>query len=105
MDSTKDQSIKKSKGKKIKRTNTKENFTYQELEARYEKLYKENSELDKKIAGFEAKGVSTDLQPQMQALHEYNEMKDLTQMVLGYLADAEQITVGDLHRRYSLPLE
>lgn len=102
MDSTKNRP---SKRKQAKRTNTKENFTYQELQARYQKLLKENSQLDKKIAEFEAKGVTTDLQPQMQALHEYNEMKDLTQTILGYLGDAEQITVGELHRRYNLPLE
>ncbi|KAJ8944518.1 hypothetical protein NQ318_011776 [Aromia moschata] len=77
----------------------------QKLLARYEKLLKENSQLDKEIADLVSKGVTADLQPQMQALHEYNEMKDLTQLVLGYLADAENVTVSDLHRRYDLPTE
>lgn len=51
------------------------------------------------------KGVTEDLKPEMQALHEYNDIKDVTQMILGYLADAENCTVAELHRRYNLPLE
>lgn len=72
---------------------------------RYKKLKQREAELDLEIAGLENKGVTTDLTPQMHALHNYNEMKDLTQFVLGYLASVEQTTVAELHERYSLPLE
>lgn len=72
---------------------------------RCNKLKEKEAELDLKIAELRKKGVSTDLTPQMQALHDYNEMKDLTQFVLGYLATVEQTTVGELHERYNLPLE
>lgn len=74
------------------------------LVERYESLKAREEELDRAIAELEEKGVNADLTPQMQALHRYNEMKDLTQFVLGYLASAEQTTVGLLHERYRLPL-
>lgn len=91
--------------KKINRIDSKETSSSLELKARYERLLKESSELDRQIEGLEIKGVTTDLKPQMEILHEYNDMKDLTQMVLGYLADAEQVTVGELHRRFGLPMD
>ncbi|KAJ8960659.1 hypothetical protein NQ314_006051 [Rhamnusium bicolor] len=105
MDCSKNKLSTKSRDKKLKKSVSKENLSYWELKGRYEKLLKENSQLDKEIAELEGKGVTTDLQPQMQALHEYNEMKDLAQMIFGYLADAEQVTVSELHRRYNLPME
>lgn len=71
----------------------------------YKSLREKEAKLDAEISDLEKRGVSTDLTPHMQALHEYNEMKDLTQFVLGYLANAEQTTVGVLHERYGLPLE
>lgn len=76
-----------------------------DLVERYQKLKQREVELDLEIAKLEEKGVSTDLRPQMQALHNYNEMKDLAQFVLGYLASVEQVTVAALHERYNLPLE
>lgn len=75
------------------------------LQAKYQALLRENAELDRQIEDFEARGVTTDLQPQMKALHEYNEMKDLTQTVLSYLANAEQTSITELHLRYNLPLD
>lgn len=50
-------------------------------------------------------GITEDLQPEMQALHDYNDVKDATQLILGYLADVENCSVTDLHKRYNLPLE
>ncbi|KAJ8966895.1 hypothetical protein NQ317_003929 [Molorchus minor] len=105
MEHFKSSSSKKIKQKKIKRADSKESCTLSELKARQEKLLKEDLQLNKEIEDLQTRGISTDLQPQMQALHEYNEMKDLTQMVLGYLADAEHVTVSELHKRYDLPME
>lgn len=73
-------------------------------EEQLEALKSKEKELDREIAELLAKGIDADLQPQMQALHRYNEMKDSTQMVLGYLADVEQTTVTELHKRFDLPL-
>lgn len=74
------------------------------LEVQLNKLRAEELVLDEKIECLLRNGVTTDLKPEMQALHDYNEMKDLTQIVLGYLADSEQCTVLELHKRYNLPL-
>lgn len=91
--------------KKINRIDSKETSSNLELKARYERLLKESSELDRQIQELESKGITTDLKPQMEVLHEYNDMKDLAQMVLGYLADVEHVTIGELHRRFKLPMD
>lgn len=75
------------------------------LQEKYNKLKKQEESLDREISELVSKGVTPDLELQMQALHDYNEMKDLTQMVLGYLADVEETTVVELHERYGLPLQ
>lgn len=38
----------------------------------------------------------------MKALHQYNEIKDATQEVLGRLAMIEGVTVAEIHRKYDL---
>lgn len=75
------------------------------LTAKYANLLRENEELERNIAEFEDKGIDCDLKPQMQALHDYNEMKDATQMILGYLANIENVTIAQLHQKYNLPME
>lgn len=68
-------------------------------------LKEKEENIDKEIASLTGEGTNTDLEPLMQALHAYNEMKDVTQTVIGYLASAEQVTVKELHERYNLPLD
>lgn len=38
----------------------------------------------------------------MKALHQYNDIKDATQLVLGRLAIVEGVTVAEIHRKYDL---
>ncbi|KAL4126664.1 hypothetical protein QTP88_010873 [Uroleucon formosanum] len=38
----------------------------------------------------------------MKALHQYNDIKDATQEVLGRLAILEGVTVAEMHRKYNL---
>lgn len=38
----------------------------------------------------------------MKALHHYNDIKDVTQTVLGQLAILEGVTVAEIHRKYNL---
>lgn len=38
----------------------------------------------------------------IKALHQYNEIKDATQHVLGRLAIVEGVTVAEIHRKYNL---
>lgn len=88
------------KGKRLKKSSSGK----KSLKEQHDSLKEREEQLDKEIAELLAQGVTTDLKPQMQALHKYNEMKDLAQMVLGYLADVEQTTVKELHERYNVPL-
>lgn len=39
----------------------------------------------------------------MNALHEYNDIKDATQVVLGHLANLRGVTVKELHEKFDLP--
>jgi hypothetical protein len=41
----------------------------------------------------------------IRALHTYNEVKDVAQMLLGKLAEQEGVTTRDLYERYALGLE
>ena len=50
------------------------------------------------------KQVVTDKEAIMMALHEYNDIKDATQVVLGYLADLQGVTVKELHQKFGLPI-
>ncbi|KYB27558.1 hypothetical protein TcasGA2_TC033038 [Tribolium castaneum] len=62
--------------------------------------------LDQQLEDFKSRGVTSDFKAEIKALHDYNEMKDLTQRVLGHLANFEQeSTLAELHERYDLPLE
>lgn len=38
----------------------------------------------------------------MVALHKYNDIKDVTQHVLGRLAIVEGVTVAEIHQKYDL---
>lgn len=109
--------------KKTPQVNPKETLSTSELRLRFRALRRESASLDKEIRQLTAQGfnhnrwffrpfligdfsgVTKDLRPEMQALHAYNDVKDVTQMVLGYLSDAECCTVTELHKRYDLPLD
>ncbi|XP_034481707.1 DNA repair protein SWI5 homolog [Drosophila innubila] len=42
-------------------------------------------------------------QKHLQLLHEYNDLKDATQTVLGALAQAKGLPVKDMYKMYNLP--
>lgn len=41
----------------------------------------------------------------MDLLHQYNEIKDGTQIIIGALANFENTTIKSLHERYNLPMD
>lgn len=41
----------------------------------------------------------------IKLLHEYNNIKDATQIVLGALANLEGVTIKQMHLKYGLPLD
>ncbi|XP_067660705.1 DNA repair protein SWI5 homolog [Haliotis asinina] len=46
-----------------------------------------------------------ELQTHIEKLHEYNEIKDTGQMILGRIATMEAVRTKDLYERYGLELE
>ena len=67
------------------------------------KVLKEKEEnLDKKIEFLEAKGFKVDdLQYYIDELHHYNDIKDAAQIVMGRIADIDQVTFKEVHQRYN----
>lgn len=41
----------------------------------------------------------------MQLLHKYNEVKDATQIIIGALANVENVSIRSLHEKFDLPLD
>lgn len=66
----------------------------------YQTLCKKEASLDDDIS--ELIGVETDVKNVMKLLHEYNEIKDVTQIVLGRLASLEGQTLKEVHERFGL---
>ncbi|CAG9864373.1 unnamed protein product [Phyllotreta striolata] len=91
--------------KALKRIDSKLKLSNIELKSRVERLQKQVGELEVEIGSLERDGVTGDLRPQMEALHDYNETKDLAQTILGRLAEVEGITIKELHLRYELPTD
>lgn len=65
-----------------------------------QKLKDEERQLDKKLKELQA--ITSERKKIMDALHEYNDIKDATQMVLGLLANLHGVTVTELHEKYDL---
>lgn len=55
-----------------------------------------------KLKGKVAKANSSD--EIMKLLHDYNDIKDATQIILGCIARLNGVTVTSLHEEYNLPL-
>lgn len=91
--------------KAVKKVDSKENLSLSELKGLYKSLNRNSVKLDREIAQLKSEGVTDNLKPEMQALHDYNDIKDVTQVVLGYLADIENCTITDLYTKYSLPAQ
>lgn len=41
----------------------------------------------------------------MALLHEYNDVKDATQCIVGALANLECVTIKSLHQKFDLPID
>lgn len=68
-------------------------------------LIKQEADLDKEIATLKESGFQVEeLQGHIQNLHRYNEIKDAAQLVLGRLAELEQVTVKEMHKKYNVPV-
>ncbi|XP_052789285.1 DNA repair protein SWI5 homolog isoform X2 [Mya arenaria] len=69
-------------------------------------LKKQIDEANKQIQELLDEGYQeSELQTHIEKLHEYNEIKDVGQMVLGRLAGMQGVTTRDLYDQYGLNLE
>ncbi|KAL3870488.1 hypothetical protein ACJMK2_038543 [Sinanodonta woodiana] len=69
-------------------------------------LQQKLTETQKKIKELEELGYNVEeLQQHIDKLHEYNEIKDVGQMVLGRIAANEGVTTKDKYEKYGLNLD
>ena len=68
-------------------------------------LTKQEANLDEEIAALKDSGFQVEeLQDHIENLHRYNEVKDAAQIVLGRLAELEQVTLKEMHQKYQVPV-
>lgn len=78
----------------------------EQLSRDVEKLKTQLKEIDRNIEELTASGCRDDeLQLHIDALHEYNEIKDVGQMLLGKIAEIEGTTTTALYERFGLELD
>ncbi|XP_038046569.1 DNA repair protein SWI5 homolog [Patiria miniata] len=84
-----------------KPTESKENLTKE-----VENLQQSAEELQAEIASLTNEGYcEEELQTHIEKMHEYNELKDTGQMLLGKIALVEGVTTKDLYERFGLNLD
>ncbi|XP_018419539.1 PREDICTED: DNA repair protein SWI5 homolog [Nanorana parkeri] len=76
------------------------------LEKANSELKEKEASLDKEIAELEAQGYSLEeLDKHISLLHEYNELKDIGQTLLGHLAVFRGVTTKELYSEFGMDLE
>ena len=74
--------------------------------AEYANFFKIKQSLQNELTEFKSNSELQDsMKEVMDLLHEYNDIKDATQTVLGALATMRGVTVASLHEEYELPLK
>ncbi|XP_075229528.1 DNA repair protein SWI5 homolog [Lycorma delicatula] len=73
---------------------------FQSLESVWNYLAEEEKNIDAKLDLYKSKNI--DLQDHMEQLHQYNNIKDITQQVLGNLANLMGISVNEVHCKFNL---
>ncbi|KDN37208.1 Swi5-domain-containing protein [Tilletiaria anomala UBC 951] len=74
----------------------------QEKEVAVEALQAQAEQLEEQLGGRDAEQI---VKEHIRLLHEYNEVKDATQILLGRLAHIEGVTIKAMHQRYDLPMD
>ncbi|KAK3782513.1 hypothetical protein RRG08_061743 [Elysia crispata] len=82
------------------------NLTDTQLKERLTSVQSKIQEVKKEIEELKAGGyMEAELQVHIDKLHEYNEIKDVGQMVLGRIAVIEGLQTKDLYQRYGLDIK
>ncbi|KAI8741876.1 DNA repair protein SWI5 [Biomphalaria glabrata] len=77
--------------------------TESQLQEQIETLRKTLAKTESEIEQLTALGYKEkELQEHIDKLHEYNEIKDVGQMLMGRIAEAEGLQTKDLYERYEL---
>ena len=77
--------------------------TPQSLNSKLQGLLKQEKDIDDEISKLEQEGYCTsELDVHIDKLHKYNDIKDLTQKVLGKLAELDGVSVASLHTQFGL---
>ncbi|KAJ8286598.1 hypothetical protein GJAV_G00040990 [Gymnothorax javanicus] len=76
------------------------------IQQEIEELRKKEAELDREIIQLECHGVEIqELEQHIDYLHEYNDVKDIGQTLLGKLATIRGVTTRDLYAQFGLELD
>lgn len=59
--------------------------------------------MDKSKTEDNSEQIKQQKEEHMRLLHEYNNLKDATQIVLGALAQAKGVSIKEMHKKYNLP--
>ncbi|CAL1280736.1 unnamed protein product [Larinioides sclopetarius] len=80
-----------------------ENASVEDMKKATLKLWQENEDLKKAISELEQQGYEeSQLKWYIDKLHEYNEIKDIAQMVMGRIAVIELKTVREVHEDFEM---
>ncbi|XP_064483164.1 DNA repair protein SWI5 homolog [Ornithodoros turicata] len=78
----------------------------EKLKKELDSLLLREKELDEQITSLVDEGYTVEeLDWHVEKLHEYNEVKDAAQLVLGQLAILKGTTVREMHKDFNLPLD
>ncbi|XP_067127297.1 DNA repair protein SWI5 homolog isoform X3 [Centruroides vittatus] len=81
----------------------KNNCSMENLRKQIESLKSKEHHLDEQIKNLREEGFKEEeLNMHIEKLHEYNEVKDIAQLILGKLAIFEGVTIKEMHEKYGL---
>uniref|UniRef100_V9LHQ8 DNA repair protein SWI5 homolog n=1 Tax=Callorhinchus milii TaxID=7868 RepID=V9LHQ8_CALMI len=76
------------------------------LQTQLEALRKKRDDLDREIRKLDAEGFTVEeLEEHIHQLHEYNDIKDVGQMLLGKLAVIRGVTTRELYNEFGLEVD
>ena len=77
-----------------------------DISKQFENAPSEEQALRQEIFKLELEGFNDKkIKEYMDLLHQYNEIKDTCQIVLGKIAEMEAITLSAVHKKFNLPLK